>query len=153
MAMNTRATHTSALDAIKSQPQAFVVGDPLTFTNRVQIGNWALKQRLPTTYAIREFVTAGGQMSFGTNLPSFFRRAAELSDRILRGASPVDIPVEQPTKFDLVINLKTAKALGLEVAANAARSRRRSDRIVGPTSVHGTQRRFWMSAPTSAGGE
>ena len=105
-----------ALDAIKSQPQAlFVVGDPLTFTNRVQIGNWALKQRLPTTYAIREFVTAGGLMSYGTNFPSLFRRAAELSDRNLRGASPADIPVEQPTKFDLVINLKTAKALGLEV--------------------------------------
>ena len=87
----------------------------MTFTNRVQIGNWALKQRLPTTYAIREFVTAGGLMSYGTNFPSLFRRAAELSDRILRGASPADIPVEQPTKFDLVINLKTAKALGLEV--------------------------------------
>ena len=105
-----------ALDAIKSQPQAlFVVVDPLTFTNREQIVSWALKQRLPTTYAIREFVAAGGLMSDGTNFPSLFRRAAELSDRILRGANPADIPVEQPTKFDLVINLKTAKALGLEV--------------------------------------
>ena len=93
----------------------FVVGDPLTFTNRVQIGGWALNQRLPTMYAIREFVAAGGLMSYGTNFPSLFRRAAEFTDRILRGASPADIPVEQPTKFDLVINLKTAKALGLEV--------------------------------------
>jgi putative ABC transport system substrate-binding protein len=106
-----------ALDSIKNQPQAlFVVGDPLTFTNRVQIGSWALKQGLPTTYAIREFVAAGGLMSYGTNFPSLFRRAAELSDKILRGASPADIPVEQPTKFDLVINLKTAKALGLDVS-------------------------------------
>jgi putative ABC transport system substrate-binding protein len=106
----------SSLEAIKTQPQAlFVVGDPLTFTNRAQIGSWALKQRLPTTYAIREFVVAGGLMSYGTNFPSLFRRAAELSDKILRGASPADIPVEQPTKFDLIINLKTAKALGIEV--------------------------------------
>ena len=105
-----------ALDAIKTQPQAlFVVGDPLTFTNRVQINSWALNQRLPTMYAIREFVAAGGLMSYGTNFPSLFRRAAEFTDRILRGANPADIPVEQPTKFDLVINLKTAKALGFEV--------------------------------------
>jgi ABC-type uncharacterized transport system substrate-binding protein len=66
-------------------------------------------------YAIREFVAAGGLMSYGTNFPSLFRSAAEFTDRILRGANPADIPVEQPTKFDLVINLKTAKALGLEV--------------------------------------
>ena len=92
-----------------------MVGDPLTFTNRMQIGSWALKQRLPTTYAIREFVVAGGLMSYGTNFPSLFRRAAELGDKVLRGASPADIPVEQPTKFDLVINLKTANALGLDI--------------------------------------
>ena len=105
-----------ALDAINTEPQAlFVVGDPLTFTNRVQINSWALNQRLPTTYAIREFVAAGGLMSYGTNFPSLFRRAAEFTDRILRGANPADIPVEQPTKFDLVINLKTAKALSFEV--------------------------------------
>jgi ABC-type uncharacterized transport system substrate-binding protein len=105
-----------ALDAINTEPQAlFVVGDPLTFTNRVQINDWALRRRLPTTYAIREFVAAGGLMSYGTNFPSLFRRAAEFSDKILRGANPADIPVEQPTKFDLVINLKTARTLGLDV--------------------------------------
>jgi putative ABC transport system substrate-binding protein len=105
-----------ALDAIKTQPQAlFVVGDPLTFTNRTQIIAWAQTQRLPAMYAIREFVAAGGLMSYGTNFPSLFRRAAELSDKILRGAKPADIPVEQPTKFDLVINLKTAKTLGIDV--------------------------------------
>jgi putative ABC transport system substrate-binding protein len=105
-----------ALDAINTEPQAlFVVSDPLTFTNRVQINTWALKQRLPTMYVIREFVAAGGLMSYGTNFPSLFRRAAEFSDKILRGANPADIPVEQPTKFDLVINLKTAQALGVTV--------------------------------------
>jgi putative ABC transport system substrate-binding protein len=105
-----------ALDAIKTQPQAlFVVGDPLTFTNRTQIIAWAQTQRLPAMYAIREFVAAGGLMSYGTNFPSLFRRAAEFSDKILRGAKPADIPVEQPTKFDLVINLKTAQALGVTV--------------------------------------
>jgi putative ABC transport system substrate-binding protein len=71
--------------------------------------------RLPTIYAIREFVAAGGLMSYGPNVPDLFRRAAELSDKILRGAKAADIPVEQPTKFDLVLNMKTAKALGLEV--------------------------------------
>jgi putative ABC transport system substrate-binding protein len=105
-----------ALDAIKAQPQAlFVVGDPLTFTNRTQIIAWAQTQRLPAMYAIREFVAAGGLMSYGTNFPSLFRRAAEFTDKILRGAKPADIPVEQPTKFDLVINLKTARALGVTV--------------------------------------
>jgi len=105
-----------ALDAINTEPQAlFVVSDPLTFTNRVQINTWALKQRLPTMYVIREFVAAGGLMSYGTNFPSLFRRAAEFSDKILRGANPADIPVERPTKFDLAINLKTAQALGVTV--------------------------------------
>jgi ABC-type uncharacterized transport system substrate-binding protein len=114
--INLSADIVPALDAIKTQPQAlFVVGDPLTFTNRVQINSWALNQRLPTMYAIREYVAAGGLMSYGANFPSLFRRAAEFTDRILRGTNPADIPVEQPTKFDLVINLKTATALGLVV--------------------------------------
>jgi putative ABC transport system substrate-binding protein len=75
----------------------------------------ALARRLPATYAIREFVSAGGLMSYGTNFPDLFRRAADFVDKILRGTKPADIPVEQPTKFDLVINLITAKALGIEV--------------------------------------
>jgi putative ABC transport system substrate-binding protein len=105
-----------ALDAIKTQQQAlFVVGDPLTFTNRTQIIGWARAQRLPAMYSNRAFVAAGGLMSYGPDFVSLFRRAAELSDKILRGAKPADIPVEQPTKFELVINLKTAKALGLVV--------------------------------------
>ena len=75
----------------------------------------ALAARLPTIYVQREYVDGGGLISYGANFPDLFRRAAELVDKILRGAKPGDIPVEQPTKFELVINLKTAKALGLQV--------------------------------------
>jgi len=75
----------------------------------------ALGARLPTMYVAREFVEAGGLMSYGPNYPVLFRRAAEFVDKILRGTKPADIPVEQPTKFELVINLKTAKALSLAV--------------------------------------
>jgi putative tryptophan/tyrosine transport system substrate-binding protein len=75
----------------------------------------ALGARLPTIHNGREFVEAGGLMSYGSNWPSQFRRAADFVDKILRGAKPADLPVEQPTKFDLVVNLTTAKTLGLEV--------------------------------------
>jgi putative ABC transport system substrate-binding protein len=70
---------------------------------------------VPTIYVHGEYVSAGGLISYGANFPDLFRRAAEVVDKILRGTKPADIPVEQPTKFDLVINLKTAKALGLDV--------------------------------------
>ena len=84
-------------------------------TNRIRINTLALGARLPTMHGPREYVEAGGLMSYGPNFPDLFRRAADYVDKILRGAKPADLPVEQPTKFDLVINLKTAKALGLEV--------------------------------------
>ena len=90
-------------------------GDPLVNTNRIRINTLALGARLPTMHGIREYVEAGGLMSYGPNFPDLFRRAADYVDKILRGAKPADIPVEQPTKFDLVINLTTAKALGLDV--------------------------------------
>ena len=93
----------------------YVCADPLSVANQVQINALALGARLPTTYGIRECVEAGGLMSYGTSFSDQFRRAAELVDKILRGTKPGDIPVEQPTKFELVINLKTAKALGLTV--------------------------------------
>jgi putative tryptophan/tyrosine transport system substrate-binding protein len=75
----------------------------------------ALGVRLPTMFNVREFVEAGGLMSYGPNFLTLYRRAADFVDKILRGAKPADIPVEQPTRFDLIINLKTAKALGLTV--------------------------------------
>ena len=90
------------------------VADPLTNTNRVRINTLALAARLPTIHGNREYVETGGFMSYGPNFPDLFRRAADYVDKILRGAKPADIPVEQPTKFDLVINLTTAKALGLK---------------------------------------
>jgi putative tryptophan/tyrosine transport system substrate-binding protein len=105
-----------SFEALKGQAEAlFLVGDPLMTANRNRINTLALAARLPTIYVQREYVDAGGLISYGANFPDLFRRAAELVDKILRGAKPGDIPVEQPTKFELVINLTTAKALGLEV--------------------------------------
>ena len=86
-------------------------------TNRTKIVTLALGARLPTMYQLRDHVEVGGLMSYGPNLPDQWRRAADYVDKILRGAKPGDIPVEQPTKFDLVINLTTAKALGLDIPA------------------------------------
>jgi putative tryptophan/tyrosine transport system substrate-binding protein len=105
-----------AFEALKGGANAlYVVGDPLTGTNRMRINIMALAARLPTMGNFREFVDAGGLMSYGPNFPDLFRRAAVYVDKILRGAKPGDLPVEQPTKFDLVINLTTAKAFGLDV--------------------------------------
>ena len=93
----------------------YVVADPLIFNNRVNINALALNARVPTMHTSRDFVVAGGLISYGPNFPELCRQSADYIDKILRGAKPADIPVEQPTKFDLVINLKTAKALGIEV--------------------------------------
>jgi putative ABC transport system substrate-binding protein len=89
--------------------------DPLFIATAIRINTLAQGARLPTMYGIRQLVEAGGLMSYGPNYPDLFRRAAEYVDKILRGAKPGDLPVEQPTKFDLVFNLTTAKALGLKL--------------------------------------
>jgi putative ABC transport system substrate-binding protein len=103
-----------AIEALKGHTDAlYIVTDPLVNTNRVRIN--MLDSKLPTMHGFRGYVEAGGLMSYGTNLPKSFRRAADIVDKILRGAKPADIPVEQPTEFDLVINLTTAKALGLTI--------------------------------------
>ena len=105
-----------ALDALKGRVEAlYVCNDPLVNTNRVRMNTLALAARLPAIYGFRELVEAGGLMPYGPNYSDLFRRAADYVDKILRGAKPADIPVEQPTKFDLVINLTTAKALGLTI--------------------------------------
>ena len=83
---------------------------PLMLANRKRIAGFALKSRLPSMYVSREFVEAGGLMSYGADLADSYRRVAYYVDRILKGAKPADLPVEQPTKFELVINLKTAQA-------------------------------------------
>ena len=103
-----------AFDALKGRADAlYVCVDPLVNTHRIRVNTLALAARLPTMHGLREYVEAGGLMSYGPNLPDLLRRAADYVDKILRGAKPGDIPVEQPTRFDLVINLTTAKALGL----------------------------------------
>ena len=105
-----------AFQALKGRAQAlYVVAVPLLFVNRVRINTMALAARLPTLHSVGEYVEAGGLMSYGPNWPDMWRRAADVVDKILRGTKPADIPVEQPSTFDLVINLKTAKALGLTI--------------------------------------
>ena len=106
----------SVFEALKQRTDAlYVLPVPLLFANRVRINTLALVARLPTLHGVREYVEAGGPMSYGPNWPSMWRRAADLVDKILRGAKPAEIPVEQPTEFDLVINLPTAKKLGLTI--------------------------------------
>jgi putative ABC transport system substrate-binding protein len=89
--------------------------DPLLFTHRLRINTLALGARLPTMHGLREYVEASGLMSYGPNWSNQWRRAADYVDKILRGAKPADLPVEQPIKFDLIINVTTAKALGLKI--------------------------------------
>ena len=103
-----------AFDALKGRAEAlYVCPDGLMNANRIRINISALGARLPTMHGYRDYVEAGGLMSYGANYPDLFRRSAEYVDKILRGAKPGDIPVQQPTKFDFIINLTTAKALGL----------------------------------------
>jgi ABC-type uncharacterized transport system substrate-binding protein len=105
-----------ALEALKGHADAlFVPPEPLVFANRIRINILAASARLPTMYGSRDYVEAGGLMSYGPNFPDQFRRAGDYVDKILRGTKPGDIPVEQPSKFDLVINVTTAKALGLTI--------------------------------------
>ena len=102
--------------ARRQRPDALItVEDPLTVTHRQRVADFTSEQQLPSLHGVREFAAAGGLMSYGASLADLFRRAAGYVDKILRGAKPADLPVQQPSKFELVINLKTAKALGLEV--------------------------------------
>ena len=105
-----------AFEALKGRAGAlYVCTDALANTNRLRINTLALGARLPTMHGTRDYVEAAGLMSYGPNFPDLFRRAADFVDKILRGAKPADIPVEQPVRFDLVVNLITAKALGLTI--------------------------------------
>ena len=103
----------------KDRPDGlYVPAGPLLINNKKRIASFALKSRLPSVYISREFVDAGGLMSYGADLAESYRRVAYFVDKILKGAKPADLPVEQPTKFELVINLKTAKQIGLTIPPN-----------------------------------
>jgi putative ABC transport system substrate-binding protein len=113
--------NTGDLDRIAQYPERsalgalYVVSDPLVFTNRVAINDFAIREKFPSIHRLKEYVDDGGLMSYGPDFLAFFRRAADYVDRILKGEKPEDLPIEQPTKYQLVINLKTAKAIGLVV--------------------------------------
>jgi putative ABC transport system substrate-binding protein len=112
----------------KERPDGlYLAGGPLMLANGKQIVGFALKSRLPSMYANREAVDAGGLMSYGADLVDSYRRVAYYVDRILKGAKPADLPVEQPTKFELVINLKTAKQIGLTIPQNVLA---RADKVI-----------------------
>ncbi len=105
------------LAALRARAEALIVGsgDALLLTHRARIADFAAKNRLPTMYGNQDYMDAGGLMFYGPNVADMYRRAATYVDKILKGAKPGDLPVEQPTKFEFVINLKTAKALGLTI--------------------------------------
>jgi putative ABC transport system substrate-binding protein len=108
-----------ALEALKSKSDAlYVVENALIAPNVARIISFAVAARLPTCFITGDYVKAGGLMSYGPSYPTLFRRAAEIADKILHGAKPADIPVEQPSKFEFVINMKTAKSLGLTIPHN-----------------------------------
>ena len=106
-----------AMAALKGLTDAlYVFSEPLTNANRYQIIKAATAAKVPTIFGFREFVDAGGLISYGPNFVHLFKRAAEFTDKILRGANPADMPVQQPVKFDLIINLRAAKTLGLKIS-------------------------------------
>ena len=115
-------------EAIKARSAALAVtADPLANANQKQIADLATKNRLPAIYARGNYVDSGGLMSYGAEEVEPYRRAAVLVDKILKGAKPADLPVEQPTKFEFVINLKTAKQIGLTIPPNVLA---RADRVI-----------------------
>jgi ABC-type uncharacterized transport system substrate-binding protein len=114
--------------AVKREAGALItLDDTLLFTHRTQIVKLAAGRRLPAIYGFREFVDAGGLMSYAPNIADMYRRAATYVDKILKGAKPADLPIEQPTKFELIINLKTAKALGLTIPPSLLQ---RADQVI-----------------------
>jgi len=112
----------------KQRPDGvYVIAGRLVTSNRKQIVGFTLKSRLPSVYPQREYVDAGGLMSYGADLADSYRRVAYYVDRILKGAKAANLPVEQPTKFELVINLKTAKQIGVTISPNVLA---RADKVI-----------------------
>jgi putative ABC transport system substrate-binding protein len=124
----TKDLEAGFLEATKGRADAvLVLAASILFSQRTKIADLAAKRQLPAMYISREFVEDGGLISYGTSVPDLFRRAAIYADKILKGANPGDLPIEQPTKFELVINLKAAKQIGLAIPANILA---RADKVV-----------------------
>jgi len=104
--------------ARRSAQAVLVLADPITTTNRARVTMLAAKHRLPTVYGLRDFVVVGGLMAYALDAGAMMRRTADYVDRILKGAKPAELPIEQPTQYRLIVNLKTAKALGLTFPAS-----------------------------------
>ncbi len=117
----------SAVTKVRAEAFTMAWPNPVLFANRAQLATFAQGSRLPSMYGQKEFVDAGGLMSYGPHLPDLYRRAATFVDKILKGTKPADLPVEQPMKFDFVINLKTAKQIGLTIPPNVLA---RADRVI-----------------------
>jgi len=122
----------SAITKDREQALIMPAANPLAFANRGQIASFAQKNRLPSMYAQKEYVDAGGLMSYGPSTPDLHRRAATYVDKILKGTKPADLPVEQPRKFELVISLKTAKQIGLTIPPNVLA---RADQVIKEASA------------------
>ena len=134
-ASSEREIHAAFISLVQSRAGGLLVGaDPFFNSRREQLVTLAGHYAIPAVYELREFTVAGGLMSYGTSLSEVYRQVGAYTARVLKGEQPADLPVVQPTKFELVINLKTAKALGLDVPADAARPRRRGDRMSAPAA-------------------
>ena len=124
--------------------------DGMGLLHRARIVELAAKHRLPVMYGLREFVDAGGLVVYGPSMRDSFRRAATYVDKILKGAKPADLPIEQPTKFELVINLKTAKALGLTIPQSVPGASGSGDRVMDRRAFIGTLTGSLLAAPLAA---
>ena len=132
------------------QVGALLVSPDTLFDNYQQLVQWASKHTMPTIYPFREYALAGGLASYGPSFPDIARLAGVYTGRILRGDNPAVLPVLQPTKFDLILNVKTAKALGISIPSKFLFTADRGDRIDKPMSANGTWRYPGTAAPTSA---
>jgi putative ABC transport system substrate-binding protein len=126
--LSSKDIETAFRTATKARADAvLVLSSPVLNSQRIRVAEFALKNRVPAIHHFAEFVEAGGLMSYGPSFPDLYRRAATYVDKILKGAKPADLPVEQPTKFEFIVNLKTAKQIGLKIPPNVLA---RADKVI-----------------------